>query len=196
MKKDEFMSKLDKALENITEQEKIEILAYYQEIIDDKIDSGLDEDDAVRSVGTVEEIISQVLVEETEKPQASKGYNKRLLIVLIAGAPLWIPLILATLSVIVSVYVSAWAIVVSLCATELSLIVASPLSIISSFVIMFTDNLATGFLTLGASIFALGIVLIAFVPIVKLVKYSMNLTKKSVILIINMIKGGKSKCSK
>ncbi len=64
MDKKEFLKALDVALQPIDKNEREQTLAYYEEIINDRCDSGMSEEEAVYSLGSIEEITRSVLEEE------------------------------------------------------------------------------------------------------------------------------------
>ena len=101
MNKSEFLNKLDKDLSCLSYEEKIGIIDYYKEIIEDKIEAGMCEAGAVESVGSIEEIVKQATLENEEPPEKAgetKKLEKRWIIILIAGSPLLIPLLAAALA--------------------------------------------------------------------------------------------------
>ncbi len=63
MDKREFLKALDYALQPIDKNEREQTLAYYEEIIADRCDSGMSEQEAVYSLGSIEEITRPILEE-------------------------------------------------------------------------------------------------------------------------------------
>ncbi|MBR6644249.1 MAG: DUF1700 domain-containing protein [Clostridia bacterium] len=61
MDKKEFLKALDVALQPIDKNEREQTLAYYEEIINDRCDSGMSEEEAVYSLGSIEEITRPIL---------------------------------------------------------------------------------------------------------------------------------------
>ncbi len=197
MNKSEFLSELGKALGCLPEQDREGILGYYGEIIEDKIEAGQDEASAVLSVGSVEEIVNQVLAdgverpENADEPQKRRKIDKRQLIILIAGSPLWIPLLLAAATIIFAAYICAWASVFSVAVTEAALVLSAPAAALMAIVTVCMGDVALGIMVLGICISASGIALIAFLPCIKLIVYSAKLTKKSVLNLVKLATGGK-----
>ena len=60
MNKSDFTVELYEKLSSIPFKEIDERLSFYIEIIDDKIDEGISEDEAVASVGSVDEIVKEI----------------------------------------------------------------------------------------------------------------------------------------
>ena len=63
MKREEFIEALKLALNNLPEQEIQSSLAYFNEMIDDRIDEGMTEEEAIADMGRVDEIATKLLAE-------------------------------------------------------------------------------------------------------------------------------------
>ena len=61
MNKDSFLIKLASALAGLPEEDIEKSLEFYSEMIDDRIEDGLSEAEAVAAVGTIEEIRAQIV---------------------------------------------------------------------------------------------------------------------------------------
>ena len=127
MNKAEFLDALRMRLGGLPDGEVDDRLIFYGEMIDDRIEEGLSEEDAVSAMGSVEEVASQIL-SEIPLGKIVKGRIKpkrRMsaweIVLLILGSPIWLSLALSALAVILSLYISLWAVVVSLWATFASL---------------------------------------------------------------------------
>ena len=150
MTKQEFLSELRNSLSVLPEEDIEERMAFYGEIIDDKIEEGLSEEKAIKEIGSVEEIVSCIiadiplskLVKEKIKPKRSLTALEILLIIL--GIPVWFPLLSAIGAVILALYVSIWALLISLWAVFASIIGCSIGGIVSGIVIAFTGHTLTG----------------------------------------------------
>lgn len=67
MKKDEFLSKLNKGLSKFSEVEINKVTTYYEEIIMDRLEEHEKESDIIASFGTIDSIIKKVSMEIVEK---------------------------------------------------------------------------------------------------------------------------------
>lgn len=76
MDKKEFLKALELALQPIDKTEREQTLAYYEEIINDRCDSGMSEKEAVYSLGSIEEITRSVLEEEGTAPDTVESNDK------------------------------------------------------------------------------------------------------------------------
>ena len=127
MTKYAFLAKLGNALSGLPAADVEERLAFYGEMIDDRIEEGLSEETAVAAVGSIEEIVNETLadiplaklVKERVKPKrALRGWEVALIVI---GFPLWFPLVLSALIVLLSLYVVFWSLVIAFWAVDLSL---------------------------------------------------------------------------
>ena len=127
MTKSEFLSALARALAGLSWEDAEERLSFYSEMIEDRVEEGLSEAEAVAAAGAPAEIAAQILREfpretvQTGKKHRMKGWEIALLIL---GSPLWLSLVIAAFAVVLSLYVSLWAAVLSLWAGFVSLIAA------------------------------------------------------------------------
>ena len=131
MRKDEFLAVLRKSLAALPEADLGERLDFYREVIEDSMDEGLSEEEAVAQIGSPEQVVMQILTEYAEilaedtaaetpsaTPQQMPKRRMRTweIVLLAVGSPIWIPLLAAAFSVAVSlaaatfvVFVSIWA---------------------------------------------------------------------------------------
>lgn len=63
MTKSEFILYLSEALAHLPGSERSRVLEYYEEMIDDRIESGMTEEDAVAAMGSIEEILKEAAPE-------------------------------------------------------------------------------------------------------------------------------------
>ena len=127
MNKREFLELLAKELVGLSEKDIEESLNYFGEMIDDRIDDGISEEDAVASLGSPEDAAKQILMDmPLSKVVKAKIKPKRKLsaweiVFLCVGSPIWGSLLITALAVVFSVYVAIWSVVISFYACTLSL---------------------------------------------------------------------------
>lgn len=132
MRKQAFLDQLRSRLRGIPEAELNERLTFYSEAIDDRVEEGLTEEEAVAAVGSVEAIAEQTVAEiplaklakERIKPKRRLGVIAILLI--IVGSPIWLSLAIAAVAVILSLYAVLWSVVASLWAVFAAVAVCAP----------------------------------------------------------------------
>ena len=127
MDKQEFLENLRKGLSGLPQEDIEARLSFYGEMIDDRMEEGISEEEAVLAVGTVEEIVTQTVAEiplaklAKERIRPKRRLKAGEILLLVLGSPLWIALGIAAPAVIASLYIVLWAVVVSLWAVFSSL---------------------------------------------------------------------------
>ena len=131
MKKEEFLSELRNKLNGLPKDDVDNRINFYGEMIDDRIDDGKTEEEAVADIGTVDDVVNDIakdtslvkLVKEKVKPKRSLRAWEIVLIVL--GFPLWFPLALTALILCLVAYLLIWVLVIVTYSVEISLIASS-----------------------------------------------------------------------
>lgn len=127
MNQEQFLEEIRRRLRGLPEQDVENTLAYYREMIQDRMEDGLSEEEAVAALGRPEDIAAQILM-ETPLPTLVKARGRRArtlraweIVLLVLGFPLWGSLILTALCVLLAVYVAVWAVIAALLAVAVSL---------------------------------------------------------------------------
>ena len=160
MTKKEFLKELEEKLQGLPKDDLEERLEFYSEMIDDRIEEGKSEFEAVREIGDVDEVVSQIasetplykLVKEKAKPKRElKAWE---IVLIIVGFPIWLPLLIVGFVLALVAYILIWILVIVTYAVELALIAGSIGCIIYFFAGGFNiAYLALGLLGLGFSVF-------------------------------------------
>ena len=183
MNKQEFLSALGARLSGLPRQETEERLLFYAEMIDDRIEDGLCEEEAVRDIGSIDEIVTQILTDiPFSKLAKEKIRSKRKLrtweIVLIAvGSPIWFSLLLAAFAVILSLYVSLWSVIVSLWAVFVSFAACAPVGCVLGIVYACTGSGLAGIFMISCALALAGLAIFAFFGCKAATKGALLLTK-------------------
>ena len=133
MTKKEFLNALGAHLSSLSTHEVEEQIRFYGEIIDDRVEDGLDEEEAVAQIGNVDELAARILAElppESKKCASCDGKRRlgALEITLLAvGSPIWLALgisasalLISLAAVLWSVVVAAWSVFVSFAAVAVA----------------------------------------------------------------------------
>ena len=119
MNKMQFLLELDIMLSQLSETEKVDWLRFYSEMIEDRMEEGLSEEEAVAAIGTVRDIAAQITADQPAG--TAKKRNPWMVLLLILGSPIWIAILASLFAVVLTLYISLWAIVISLWAVFASL---------------------------------------------------------------------------
>lgn len=192
MNKNEFLTRLSRALSELPQSEIQKTLDYYTEIINDAIEDGKNEDEVISELGSINDISKKIVAETKPKNSAInntdfKNHNITLpvIILLIISSPVWLSAAIALFAVIFSVYISVWSIVVSLFATALILAVSGLIFLISAPFLLFGGNPVKALFMLGSALACIGAGILMFYlslwcakAVIKLTVYLVNKTKR------------------
>lgn len=117
MTKLDFILQLQEKLSHLPKEDVRERLTFYIEAIEDRMEEGLSEEEAVAAVGSAEEIAEQIIADIS--PDKSETNTKRRLklwkiVLLVLGSPIWFSLLISAFAVVLSLYISLWAVIISL----------------------------------------------------------------------------------
>ena len=117
MNKLEFLMELEEKLQALPDEERKQSLEYYFEIIDDRIDEGMTEGEAVAACGNVTEIAEKIIM-DTPMTKLVKQKNKTRrrmqpweIVLIILGFPVWFSLAVAFFCVLLAISVVLWCVV-------------------------------------------------------------------------------------
>lgn len=168
MGKDAFLAQLRKGLAGLPQKDIEERLTFYSEMIDDRIEEGLSEEEAVAAIGSARQIAAQAVADTPlagiakARPGAKGHPSTGVLLLLVLGSPIWLSLAIAVFAVVFALYISLWAAAISLWAVFASLAACSVGGLLAF--IIFTAGgkaaagaamLAAGLICAGLSIFML-----------------------------------------
>lgn len=168
MLKAEFINALRGKLSGLPGDEIVDRLGFYEEMIDDRMEEGLSEEEAVASIGTTDEVASQIvsevpLVKIAKEKITPKRKIKTWEIVLLAlGAPLWLPLLISAFAVVLSVYITVWAAIVTLWSMFGAFVGCAFGGIVSGIVLLASSSTWMGLMLLGGGIALAGVSILWF----------------------------------
>ena len=185
MNKSEFLSELQDRLAGLPGEDIARSVDYYSEMIDDRMEDGLSEEEAVRAIGPMDEVAAQILT-ETPLPKLVKARVKRKqsglraweIILLILGSPVWLPLVIAALVIFLAVYLVVWSVILSLYAVDFSVAVSGIAGFAGAFVLAFGGRLAKGVFLLGGGLSCMGLAVLMFFGFNFITKGVLFLSKK------------------
>lgn len=182
MEKLDFLLALHEKLLHLPKDDVEERLNFYNEMIEDRIEEGLSEEEAVSTIGSVDEIVKQIQedigyisLNNTSIKQKHRVWE---IILLILGSPVWLSLLIAALAIILSLYISIWSVVISLWAAFASLIACAFSAIVCGSVYCFNNNCPSGLAIIAAGLVCAGLGIFLFFGCKFVTNYTIILTKK------------------
>ena len=182
MKKQEFLDELRNRLQGLPPDDLDDRISFYGEMIDDRMDEGKSEEEAVADIGTVDDIVNEIvkdtplvkLVKEKIKPKRKlKAWE---IVLLILGFPLWFPLVLTALILCLVAYLLIWILVIVCYVVELSLSVAATAAPV--LMIIQAVNGGSVVVYLGLWLMCLGGAILLFLGCIGATKLTLKLSKK------------------
>ena len=193
MTKREFTVRLGSMLSGLPKRDIDERISFYCEMIDDKIEDGMSEEEAVANLGSIEDIAAEIregvplvnLVKEKFKPK--RGLSAWEIVLLVLGSPIWLSLLVAAVAIVFSLYAVLWSAVLSLWAVFVSLAAVGVAGTASGVILIFTDGALTGLVLISGSLVSAGISILAFYGCRAASVGAFYLTKNSVPLAKRML---------
>ena len=191
MNKREFLEELQKRLAGLPQSDIEQTIDFYEEMIEERLEEGKSEEEAIAEIGSIEDIVSQIildtplpkLVKERMKPKRALRVWEIVLLAL--GSPIWISLGIATFAVIFSIYLCLWSVVVSLWSVFGAFVGCSLGAVVAGGVFAYTGNELTGVAMVGAGLVCAGLSIFVFFGCKVATKGILILTKKMAVWIKN-----------
>ena len=117
MNKSEFLNSLSEGLKGLPQNEIAERLTFYGEMIDDMVEEGKTEQEAILELESPESIAAAIISETpiTKIVKARVKQNRGLkaweIVLIVLGFPVWLPILISSLVVILSFYIVVWCII-------------------------------------------------------------------------------------
>lgn len=194
MKKEEFLQELEKRLKGLPKDEIDERVSFYSEMVDDHMEEGKTEDEAIAEIGGTDEVVKRILDETPlvhivkEKIKPKRSLTGLEIILLILGFPLWLPLLIVLGVFIMVTFILLWVLVIVTYSSEIALAGAGVAGFIRFFAGM-GDGINVGYLGIG--ILGIGLAMIFVLFCVGATKVSFKITASFLLSIKKSLIGGK-----
>ena len=189
MTKQEFLIEIRKKLEGLPQEELRRSEEYFSEMIDDRMEEGMSEEEAVADIGDIDEAVKEILkdipLSKIIKAKAGPGRKLRAweIICLILGSPIWVPLLICAILVIFVLYLVIWIVVIVLFAVDVALFLSGIAMVIAGVFSIARLGAAMPLLSIGGGLVLIGMTIMLFIPLIKLAKVTAKLGKVIVIWI-------------
>ena len=184
MRKQEFLSALKSSLAGLPRGEVEERLNFYGEMIDDRIEEGSAEEDAVLDIGSVEEIAAQIIADiplakiAKERIKPKRRFKAWEIVLLVLGSPIWFSLAVAAFAVMLSLYAVLWSLIISAWAAFASLAACGVCGMVAGGAFALGGNGLTGIAMVGAGLVCTGLAILLLFGCKVATKGCVLLTKK------------------
>ncbi len=189
MKKEEFLIQLRSRLSGLPEQAVEDRVQYYGELVDHRMETGLTETDAVASIGSLDETVGQImneipltkLVKRKMEPRQKTELWK--VILAVVTLPIWLPLLVSVLSVIVSLGITFWAMVIAFFFAGIGIAAVAVFGFFVAIGYAITGKPIGGVFFVGVSLILIGVSIVFFVLSLGLARGLAKLTGKLLLFI-------------
>ncbi len=191
----EFIYALREELKGMPLEDVERHVDYYSEMIDDRMEEGMTEEEAVADVGDPRNIAAQILSDTPIKKIVKDKISKKRemsaaeMLLIIFTSPIWVPLLISLFSTLISIIVSIFSVIIVLYAVAVGLMGAGVGLAIGAVVQYCTAKIALGTLMLGSAFICASIGILLFMACNALSKLVVLGIKKLVLAIKRLIIG-------
>lgn len=163
MTKIDFLLELSDRLEGLNEEDREQSCQFYDEMIDDRIEEGMSEEEAVADLGSIDHIVKQIIAEIPisriikTKIKATRRLGVIAIIALVFGGLILLPIGISLVATFFALYVSVWSVVVSFYAVAFSFSASGLLGISMLVISAIRGEIYAGIFILGAGLLLAGI---------------------------------------
>ncbi len=201
MSRDAFIGELRHRMAGLPQETVERTVEYYGELIADSMEDGLTEEEAVSRLGSLDEIVASVvkdtpltqIVETRIQERKKKGSSGWVILLLVLGAPVWLPVLIAVLAVLFALFIALWAVVIALWAVVAAVILTGFVAMVAGVVELCRLHLAQGLVLLGGGLVCLGLCALLFLLMKLLTVGTVKLCKWLWVGIKSLFVGKKSK---
>ena len=191
MNKKDFLDEVRTRLSGLDEKDIQNALDFYVEAIDDHVDDGMTEDQAVSAVGTPQEVAEKILMDtplptliktqaqamnsaptpapgvpgQPAAPDQKKKMSPLAITLIIIGPPVWLPILIALAAVALSIVIAIFAVVLAIVATVLATAIGGVVAVFAALVGIVMGEGVHGLIQLAAALVLVGLSLLLFIPI-------------------------------
>ena len=206
MSKQEFIDELRAKLSKLHNVDIEERLRFYEEMISDRMEDGLSEEDAISGIGSIDEIYLQISLDAPKThlsldkaKQKAESRRRKKIIILSSTAIIWGPILIALgatafaiavslLAVAISLFATLWALVASAWAIFGAFTLSAPAAVLIAILNIFSGNILPGIAIIGGGMVVAGLAIFAFFGSLYATKGSALLTKNIVYGIKKLIR--------
>ena len=171
MTKNEFISALREKLKGYPKEDIERSAEYYCEMIDDRIEDGMSEEDAVKSLGDIKDIAKEIEIEMPIKTIVKKKVKEKkedktptwVVVLLIIGFPVWAPLLLGLGITAFSLYIALWSIVLAFWAVDAALFLAVIAGLLAIGITMIKGSMLSAIIYFGVTLVLIGLALLGLI---------------------------------
>ncbi len=134
MTKRQFIGELKAKTKHLTKAERRELISYYNEMISERMEDGMSEEEAVSALGSIDELLSSYIPQESKAPvRRTPRLRPWHIVLIVLGSPVWLSLLVAFLCVLLCFCIVIWTLVLVCYAVFVALAASSFACAVMSF---------------------------------------------------------------
>lgn len=175
MNKQQFLAAIEKKLTDMEPGEREASLAYYEEMLNDRMEEGMTEEQAVADMGDVDELTAAILSEPNivqvikDKITPRRSLRAWEIVLIVLGSPLWVSLLAAAASIVLalaitalSLYLVLWVIVGCIYIVSLSLAISAVAGVVGCVTRLLMDSPYSALILGGCGLLCGGLAILVF----------------------------------
>ena len=200
MTKNEFLSTLERQLASLPESDRKRSILYFDEIIADRMEEGLSEEEVLAEMESVEEIAKGILSDAAEEPaEPEKTVHKvggcplwLAILLAVLAAPIWLPVAFSVAVTLVTIYMVPWILILTLFCVAIAFILGGLAGIVLALICWPVNGVYITMLAVGICIFLTGFGILLMFPSVILTRWLARGTVWCCRKLASLRKGGKT----
>ena len=202
MNKQEYLSAIRVRIPKMPTEDMERFIAYYSEMIDDRMEDGMTEEEAVATMDTPDEAVDQILEDtppgelalisdellegardgKTVKQKIKPTHRLRAweIVLIVLGSPVWVPLLLTAGILVISMLVVVFSLLITFYAVVISAAVAGIAGVLAVVPFLMISNVPAAVFMLGCGFAGVGLTILFFVAVKPVTVGFWNLCKAAV----------------
>lgn len=187
MNKQEFLTALQEGLKGLPQADIQHRIEFYREMIEDRMEDGMSEEEAVAALGPVRDIVAQILSETPlprlvrERVKPKRPIRAWEIVLLVLGSPVWVPLLFAGILVVLACYAVLWSCIITLYAVDLTAALGGLAGLVSSLLLSSSGGLPDRIFLFGSGLACLGLSVLLFFVFNRISVWILRLSKKALL---------------
>ena len=166
MTKDEYLSELRAGLAAFSKDEVDRAVSFYEEMVDDRVEAGVSEEEAVGSLEPPAEAAARIISEMPAVPRAAarlrspetpRSWSVAFIVAAVIGSPVWIPLTLGVIMAVIGCFIGLFGLLVAVWAIAASMLLGAPIGLLYLVAGVKAGSVAGALMGLGCGVAAAGV---------------------------------------
>ena len=180
MNKQEYLSAIRVRIPKMPTEDMERFIAYYSEMIDDRMEDGMTEEEAVAMMDTPDDAVDQISKIVKQKIKPTHRLRAWEIVLIVLGSPVWVPLLLTAGILVLSMLVVVFSLLITFYAVVISAAVAGIAGVLAVVPFLMISNVPAAVFMLGCGFAGVGLTILFFVAVKPVTVGFWNLCKAAV----------------